>query len=147
MKKKIKAQDQTKEQLARALADYDNLRKRVETQKEAWEKEACAKVVAKLLPVLDILIKARQHNNDEGLALAVKEFKNAFLELGVEEINVAKGDEFNPLYEEVIETVQGGKGQKVAEVVQSGWKIRDFVIRPAKVKVYTEKEVMRGNHV
>ncbi len=147
-----------KNQLARALADYDNLRKRTEGEKEIWEKIVASKAVSKLLPVLDILISAQGHLKDAGLDLAIKEFKNTLAEMGFEEIQVKAGDEFNPLLEEVVETVQGGTKHKVAEVVQSGWKIKDeaFVIRPTKVKVYgekskkeeeLEKEMARGGYV
>lgn len=147
-----------KEQLARALADYDNLRKRVEAEKEGWEKIAASKVVLKLLPVLDMLVSAQAHLKDSGLELVLKGFKDSLSDLGVEEIQVKPGDDFNPLEEEVVETVPGGKKHKIAAVVQGGWKIKDeaFIIRPTKVKVYgpktekkeeLEKEIARGNYV
>jgi molecular chaperone GrpE len=154
MKGKISKKD---EQLARALADYDNLRKRVEAEKANWQRFATVKVVSRLLPVLDMLENSQQYNNDEGIMLAIKEFKNAFLDLGAEEIEVSVGAEFNPLYEEAVETVEGGKTNTIAEIVQSGWRMKEgnLVIRPAKVKVYgektekereIEKELQRGEY-
>ena len=56
MKKIVKTNEnqELKAQLVRALADYDNLRKRVEREKEEFEKLANLKLVIRLLPVLDI---------------------------------------------------------------------------------------------
>lgn len=126
-----------KNQLARALADYDNLRKRIESEKEAWEKIAASKVVLQLLPVFDMLLDAQKHLKDAGLEIVIGEFRKSLYDLGVEEIRVEVGDEFNPLEEEVVEMVAEGRENTVAEVVQIGWKIRgeSFIIRPAKVKV------------
>jgi len=126
-----------KNQLARALADYDNLRKRNESEREVLEKYAVAKVVLRQLPVLDMLVSAQNHLKDSGLEIIIGEFKKALNDLGVSEIEIKPGDEFNPHWEEAIEIVEGSANDKIAEVVESGWKIADeeFIIRPAKVKV------------
>lgn len=127
-----------KNQLARAMADYDNLRRRVEAEKIAWEKIAASKAIVKLLPVFDMMLDAQKHLKDAGLEIVIGELRKSFFELGVEEIIIGIGDEFNPTYEEAIEEVPGGKQNTIAEVVQTGWKIRNegFIIRPAKVRVY-----------
>ena len=126
-----------KNQLARALADYDNLRKRIESEKIAWEQIASTRAISGLLPVFDMLLDAQKHLKDPGLEIVIGEFKKSLNDLGVEEINTAVGDEFNPLEEEAIEMVAEGKENTIAEIVQIGWKIKDqqFIIRPAKVKV------------
>ena len=131
---------QLKNQLARALADYDNLRKRIEREKQDFEKYANIKLALRLLPVLDVLKQAQGHLKDPGIAITVSEFENALKEEGIEEIKVKAGDGFNPQFQEAIDTVSGGKKGTVAEGVLSGWKFADGrVIRPAKVKVYGEK--------
>jgi molecular chaperone GrpE len=132
---------QIKNQLARALADYDNLRKRVEAEKLNWEVEAESRAVLKFLPVLDMLEDAQVHLKNSGLAIVVGEFKKALSELDVEEIKAQPGDSFNPLEMEAIEMVSGGPVHKVSEVVKTGWKIKNeaFIIRPAKVKVFGKK--------
>ena len=137
-KPKIDGSAVLKDQLARALADYDNLRKRVESEKKVWEGMAASKIVVRLLPVLDMLTDAQKHLKDSGLEIVIGEFKKSLYDLGVEEVRIGIGDEFNPLEEEVIEMIAGGKENTIAEVIQSGWKIKDetFIIRPAKVKVF-----------
>lgn len=143
LKPKVKSEgseeiENLKNQLARALADYDNLRRRVESEKGVWEKLAASKVVVRLLPVFDMMLEAQKHIKDPGLEIVVGEFRKSLFELGVEEIIVNSGDEFNPVFHEATDKVPGGKENTIAELVQTGWKIRDesYIIRPAKVKVY-----------
>jgi molecular chaperone GrpE len=127
-----------KNQLARALADYDNLRRRVEAEKITWEKMAASKVVLKFLPVFDMLLEAQKHIKDPGLEIVIGEFRKSLFELGIEEVIAGQGDDFNPVVHEATEQVAGGKENTIAELVQTGWKIRgeSYIIRPAKVKVY-----------
>lgn len=124
-------------QLARTLADYDNLKKRVEQDKKNFEKLANLRLVIKLLPVLDILKKAQEHSKDEGIAVTVKNFEDALAQEGIEEIKVKVGDEFNPETMEVVEVVQGIDNNNVAEVLLTGWRFTEGpVIRYARVKVF-----------
>lgn len=144
MKKKIvkKTSDQTlalKEQLARVLADYDNLRKRVELDKQDFEKLANLRLVLKLLPVLDVLKKAQEHVKDAGIAVTIKEFEDALKQEGIEEIKVNAGDGFDPETMEVIEVVPGSEDNTVSEVSLPGWRFVDGpVVRHAKVKVFSK---------
>lgn len=126
-----------KSQLARALADYDNLRKRTQAEKEVWIKFAAERTLIKLLPVLDMLESASNHLKDPGLTIATTEFKKIFLEEGLEEIRPQKGDVFDPELNEAVDSVKGGKKGHIAQVILTGWKFKDgHVIRHAKVKVY-----------
>lgn len=136
-KKKNEETEHLKNQLARALADYDNLRKRVESEKISWEQIAATRAVSGLLPVFDMILDSQKHLKDAGLEIVIGEFRKSLNDLGIEEIRAGIGDDFNPLEEEAVEMVAGGKENTIAEVVQIGWKIKNqpFIIRPAKVKV------------
>lgn len=148
---------QLKSQLARALADYDNLRKRIERQKEEFERYANIKLAIRLLPVLDVLKQAQNHLKDPGVAITVLEFENALKEEGIEEIKVKPGEEFNPEFQEATDVLSGGEKGTVSEVILPGWRFTGGrVVRPAKVKVYgerikkeeeLERETLRGDHV
>jgi len=120
----------------RALADYQNLQRRCEQEKAEFVLYAGSSLILKLLSSLDCLEKAQAHLKDEGLDLAIGEFKNILSEEGLEEIGV-QGKEFNPVEMEAVETAQGEKG-KVVEVLSKGYKLKNKVIRPAKVKVGRE---------
>mgnify|MGYP001578255473 CR=1 FL=1 len=134
-------------QLARALADYDNLRKRVDQERQVWIDFSSERVLTKLLPVLDMFEAAQNHLNDPGLAISIGEFKKILSEEGIEEIRVAKGDDFDEQLHEAVEVVEEspelveGKKGKISELVLTGWKLMDRkVIRHAKVKVYGERK-------
>lgn len=126
-----------KNQLARVMADYDNLTKRTQDEKVMWVKFATGKFIQNLLPILDNFESAQNHLKDSGLAIAIMQFKDALKSEGLEEITPKVGDGFDENLEEVIEAIEGKDEGKIAEVVLPGWKFMDGqVIRHAKVKVY-----------
>lgn len=131
-----------KAQLLRTLADYDNLVKRVEKEREVLGKVASIGVITKLLPVLDNLENAQGHLQDAGLAISIGEFKKVFNEEGLTEVDPKIGDEFDENTMEAIEVTPGERDNLVSEVVLKGWKFNDLsaqadgqVVRHAKVKV------------
>ncbi len=127
--------EQLKNQLARSLADYDNLVKRTEVEKAVWMSFAKKELLVKLLPVVDSLETAQKHLKDPGLDLVLGEIRKVFESEGIVEIK-ADG-EFDENFHEAIDTVAGGKKNIVAEVLQKGYKFIDGeVIRHAKVRVY-----------
>lgn len=135
--------DQFEEQLKvldenwkRALADYQNLAKRVESDKKDIMRFVSTSIISKLIPTLDILEMAATHSQDMGVKMAVQQFQQVLQGEGLQEITPQKGDEFNPVFHEAIEAVPGEQDNSIAEIVTKGYKIgEDFVIRPAKVKV------------
>lgn len=136
LKIKSSEQDILKAQLARALADYDNLVKRVERDRETIEKVVSLRLIIKLLTVLDGIGMAQEHLQDAGLAISIGEFKKILAEEGLTEINPKVGDEFNPEDMEAIEVVPGEKDNIISEVSLKGYKYNDgSVVRHAKVKV------------
>lgn len=127
-----------KGQLARALADYQNLEKRVVSDREGWIKYAGAEILSQLLPVLDTLklaLKNTPAESQEGLALAIKQFENVLGELGVAPV-VTLEQKFDPVTMECTETVSGEPEEQVAEEITTGYLYRDRLLRPAMVKVY-----------
>ena len=135
-----------KDQLARVLADYDNLRKRIEREKETIVSLASVRLVARLLPVLDNLERSLNHLKDSGLAIAIGELKKVINDEGFEEIRVKAGDLFSSVNMEAVEVVKSNKEEdngKVAKVMLSGWRAKgiepEYVVRPVKVKVFNLK--------
>jgi len=134
-----------KDQLARALADYDNLRKRSEAEREAVIEFASEAILIKMIGILDMLESAEKHLKDQGLKIAIGEFKKTMNEEGVVEIYPSENDVFDPELHEVSETVEGGEEGKIIECIIPGWKFKNTptqpdgkVIRFAKVKVYAK---------
>ena len=125
--------DDLKGKWKRALADYQNLERRVNQEKKSLVEFSNAVLIDKLLPVLDSLEKAQNHLKDKGLAMTVDQFKAVLKTEGVEEIQ-ALNKKFNPLQMDCSEVVRG-KEDVVVEVVEKGYFLKDKVLRPAKVKV------------
>jgi molecular chaperone GrpE len=125
-----------KAMLVRALADYDNLSKRVDRERTDLFKMASVGVVSKLLPTLDMLENAQKHLQDSGLAIGIGEFKKVLNEEGLTEIRPNVGDQFDENTMEAIEVVAGTSDNTITETVLAGWKYDDgTVVRHAKVKV------------
>ena len=125
--------------LTRALADYDNLHKRFDREKDKFLRFATRGTIANFLGIYDMLVSAQEHINDSGIAIIIEEFNKVLHEEGVEQVEVEPGDKFDEELFEAVEAEKGKKGQegKVKEVLLTGWKFKDGpVIREAKVKVY-----------
>ena len=141
VKKKAKKTEQKPEdfenRLKRALADYANLEKRIEREKESFVKLANAQLLDKLLSVLDDFELCEEHLNDEGVSLVCERFKEVLESEEVEEIK-ASGQKFDPETMDAVEIVSGPKN-KVVEVILKGYLLNDKVLRPAKVKVGQDK--------
>src|SRR3989344_2460052 len=84
-----------KSQLARTLADYDNLVKRVERERDEVKKVLSLRLILKLLTVLDGLENAQEHLKDQGLAITIIEFKRILNEEGLIEIKPEVGVKFD----------------------------------------------------
>ncbi len=143
-KKTVSKQNELQElknQLARALADYDNLRKRVEREREEIEGLVKITIVSRLLPIYDMIEGAQKHLKDSGLAITIDEFITVLKEEGIERIEVKPGDKFDEELHEAIEVVDSSVDEKanvgrISEVILSGWRLNNGpIIRHAKVKV------------
>lgn len=134
MDKKYKTQiDDLTARWKRALADYQNLEKRVTAEQEDFVKFVNAGLILKILPALDSLQKAQDHLRDEGLGLAIKQLRDALVQEGLEEIEVIDKP-FNPKEMECVAVVEGDE-EKVVEELRKGYKLKDRVLRVAQVKV------------
>lgn len=127
--------DEWKGKYLRALADYQNLEKRTFAEKEEIRKFASEMLLVRLFPVLDSFELAQKHLNDQGLALALKEWYAFLSERGVTRIETL-GHDFNPHEMECVEVVTG-EPNKVVEEVLPGYKLFDRVLRVSQVKVGT----------
>lgn len=126
-------------QLKRALADYQNLERRVAQERQLLSQLSSALIIEKFLPVLDNLESAQAHLNDQGLALVIKQFKDILSSEGVAEIDPT-GAQFDPNSHEAAEVVEGEKDNTIVKVLAKGYKMEDRVIRPAKVVVSKKSE-------
>ena len=120
-------------QLKRALADYQNLEKRIASEKSEWIKISNKDLLLRLLPGLDSLLLAQKHTQDEGVKVSIKHFLDVLELEGVKKIETI-GKDFDPKIMEAVSTKQGEEG-KVLEELRTGYTIYDSVLRPAQVIV------------
>lgn len=130
----IDKHQELEDQLKRALADYQNLERRVEEERKLLSQLSAALLIEKLLPILDNLENAQKHLADEGLEIVVKQLKDVLTSEGVAEIQ-AEGHQFDPKLHEATEVTEGENDNVVVKVTRKGYKINDKVIRAAQVVV------------
>ena len=117
----------------RALADYKNLVERTNKEKKEFYEFANANLLTSLMPVYDSLEMLAKFNQDQGLQLTVKQFKQILAEEGLKEIETL-GKDYDVNEMEAVEMVEGEEG-KVIEELSKGFFYKGKLLRPARVKV------------
>ena len=129
----------------RLFSEFDNYKKRVSKEKLDLISTASEKVLVSLLPVIDDFERAIAANEKvedinaikEGFNLIYNKLVQMMKRFDVEEIQ-AKGEEFNTDFHEAVTHFpaqnEEDKG-KVIDVTEKGYKLKDKVIRYAKVVV------------
>lgn len=145
-----KERDELKDNLLRALAETDNVRKRANRQIEDARLYAVEKFARDLLNVSDNLARAvesvplesRGIMTDavktalEGVELTQKELVSVLSRHGVTAIDAAPGAGFDPaLHQAVTQVPSEHPAGSVAQLFQSGWRIGDRTLRAAMVAV------------
>lgn len=135
-----------KDQLLRAHAEMDNLRKRFEREKESALKFGAERLLKDLLPVLDSLslgIEAARKSEDgcmaqfvEGSEMTRKLLLDTLARHGVEEID-PQGEKFNPEFHEAVAALPNGEVEvnTVLHVAQKGYVLNGRSIRAAQVVI------------
>ena len=127
----------------RTLADFDNFRKRVASEKQIWHAGAQEELILDLLPILDNFERATSHLTDEqrkdpaiaGMLHIQKQLNDALANYGVTKIDTKVNDEFDTAQHEAVDSEDGQGGTKIAQVLQPGYKMNNKLLRPARVTV------------
>jgi molecular chaperone GrpE len=119
-------------------ADFDNYRKRMDTEQKRMSQYAKEGMVEDMLPILDSFEKAVQHCSEEGIEgtgiIGIhKQLDSLMVKWGVTEID-ASGC-FNPNFHEALMVEEADEDNLVLEVFQKGYQHQGRVIRSTKVKV------------
>lgn len=129
----------------RLAAEFDNYRRRVERERVEFRVRAQADLVKPLLDLLDDLQRVVEIDGGrttvesllEGVQLIEKKFRHILAQEGLEPID-AEGEFFNPSTMEALMTVPAESPEEdemVADVFQRGYRFKDQLIRPARVRV------------
>jgi molecular chaperone GrpE len=123
--------------LQRVTAEYANYRKRVERDRAAVREQAVANVLSGLVPVLDDIGRAREHEELVGGFKSVAEsLEAAVTKLGLESF----GEDGEPFDPKVHEALMHSYSSDVTEptcvkVLQPGYRVGERILRPARVEV------------
>lgn len=136
-----------KDRHLRLAADFDNYRRRSETEmRQRWTR-AQADLVAQLLEPLDDLLRIADWGPEtktsaeavvEGAGLVERKFFRVLEEIGVEVVDPS-GDPFDPNTMEAMMRVPAGSEEDddvVERVFQKGYVLKGQLLRPARVSVY-----------
>ena len=126
--------------LQRLHAEYANYKKRVDRDRALARQGGVEAVVLDLLPVLDSVEAAREH--DElvgGFKLVADELEKATAKYGLETFGEV-GEEFDPqLHEALMQMPFPGEAEitvpTISAVMQRGVKLNERLLRPARVGV------------
>ena len=130
------------EMYLRALADFDNYRRRVERERGETARSGKREIILALLEVLDGFDRAVQQTSEapSSLSVGVQILHRKLLGLleaqGVTPFK-SVGQAFRPELHEAIGSVQSDKDESgiVVDEVQRGYRWGDEVLRPARVRV------------
>lgn len=123
----------------RSKADYVNALKRFDEEKKMALQQGVVKAVKALMPAYDALERAKGAGElPEGLAGIAKHLETAFTSFGITALGEV-GEAFDPARHEALgmdPTDDAAKDDTVSGVLEAGYAIGDFVLRPARVRVY-----------
>jgi molecular chaperone GrpE len=128
------------EALQRERADAINLRRQHAEQVASLKNMIKSDTIEQLLPAIDHFELALKHvpadltdnNFVKGVQSVVKQFEKTLNDMGIERIKTV-GEAFNPHFHEAITADEGV--EIITQEVQAGYKLDDYVIRHAQVKL------------
>lgn len=130
--------EQYKSQALRALADYRNLERRVNNERQTIIEQANIHFLKDLVSMKEDMEKAEMFEKNAGLALVLQKVNALLKRSHVEEID-SMGKEFSPDTMECINVEPGEKGNIVTHVHEKGYLLHGKLLRPARVTVSTLK--------
>lgn len=136
--------DESESRFLRLRADFDNLKRRAQTERVAQEKYRAQNLLTDLLPVLDNFERALQveattedaESMKKGIEMVYRSLIEATTKEGLEPV-ASEGEVFDPnIHHAVMQEQDDSKEQGIVlQELQKGYKLKDRILRPAMVKV------------
>ena len=134
-----------KDQVLRAQAEMQNLRRRAERDVENAHKFALEKITQELLPVVDNLERAlgamdtadeKTKSLAEGVEMTLSSFVKALEKFKIEQVS-PEGEPFDPQLHQAMSMVENDdvEPNTVVAVMQKGYTLHGRLVRPAMVMV------------
>ncbi|MGB7159096.1 MAG: nucleotide exchange factor GrpE [Tepidisphaeraceae bacterium] len=142
---KLKAdRDALYERLARATADFQNSRKRIQAEADQRAQYANANLIKSLLPVIDNFERALAQDPAKtdtasllkGMQIVHDQWLNVLKQQQVQEIAPQPGEPFDPTrHEALMQAASEFEPGSVVQTLQKGYALHDRTLRPAQVSV------------
>jgi molecular chaperone GrpE len=151
--------EELRDKYLRALANYENLRKRAIQEREKIYNFTLEEVFRRILPILDDFGRAFKSFNEsdklkddyksfeEGIRLVRSNLENLLKIYNIEPFE-STGEKFDPSKHDAVHVVEQNDEEegKILEETEIGYKIKDKVLRPAKVIVAKKTEENKDNN-
>ncbi len=141
------------DRLVRLTADFDNFRKRTVRERSDWMRQAREALLTDLLPVVDHyemgLKTAADHDCPEallqGFRMVYEQMQSVLVRAGATAIE-AEGQTFDPHVHECISHLPSNDiaADQVIAQVRRGYRLGEYVLRPAQVVVSSGPAVVEG---
>jgi molecular chaperone GrpE len=132
-----------KDRHLRKLAEFENMRKRSEREKNEYTRYALARFLRDFLPIVDSFDRALQHapadalqtDFGQGVALIHRQMLDLWRRYGLSEVDTSGS--FDPNIHEAVATEISEELPKdtIVQVLRKGYTLNDKLIQPALVKV------------
>jgi len=149
IEKKATERDEYHDKYMRVLAEYGNVRKRMEKDKMEIIKFSHGQILLQLLPIIDDFDRAhdaaKQHKHGEvfskGVEMILNQLHKLLKDNGVEKIKTV-GEKFDPHVHEGLLSVDTNDHPEdtVIEEISPGYTLNGKLLRAAKVKISKHKK-------
>jgi len=141
--------DEANDKILRMAAEMENLRKRSFKEKEDASKYSISRFSRDIIIVSDNIERALNSIQDiklpkneaisnliAGIEITSKELQQVFARHGIERFDPS-GEKFDPLYHEAMFEIPDEMSETgmIVQVLEPGYKIKDRILRPARVGV------------
>ena len=134
-----------KDKFLRLFAEFENYKKRTSKERLDLYKTASQELMTALLPIIDDLnrasnefAKSKEKSLVEGMSLIKNKFSDILKSQGLILVEVKNGDEFDAEIHEAITQIPAENDKmkgKIIDVIESGYKLGEKIIRYPKVVV------------
>lgn len=140
--------EEFREKYLRSAAEMENMRKRVEREKNEFYKYSLGEFLKELLVVLDNFERALESSGQkddksfrEGMELIHKQYLDLLMEKGLKPIEI-KDKKFDPNLHQAFMTEESEDVEEpeIGEEFQKGYALHDRLLRPSLVKVIVPKK-------
>ncbi|MDY5059481.1 nucleotide exchange factor GrpE [Staphylococcus simulans] len=141
LKDELKEQE---EKYLRLYAEFENYKRRIQKENQTLKTYQAQGVLTDILPTIDNIERALQIEGDDesfkslqkGVQMVYESLLRALEENGLEKIE-ALGQQFDPNFHQAVmqDNDDSYESGEVTQELQTGYKLKDRVLRPSMVKV------------